>query len=63
MFFTMKNNRDKKELATVISSLEQNGTDKAGSEILAHVRKLNISLIDWDVQILWWWLKINASLK
>lgn len=59
----MKNNSDKKELATVTSSLEQNGADKAGSEILAHVRKLNIPIIDWDVQILPWWLKINAGSK
>lgn len=36
MFFTMKNNREKEELATVISSLEQNGINKAGIEILAH---------------------------
>lgn len=53
MFFTMKSNREKEELATVTSSLEQNGINKAEIGILAHGRKLNIPLIDWDVQDLW----------
>lgn len=46
MFFMMKNKKEKEESATLISSLEKNGINKAGMEISAHGRKLNIPLID-----------------
>lgn len=46
MFFMMKNKKEKEESATLISSLDQNGINKAGMEILAHGRKLNIPFTD-----------------
>lgn len=42
----MKNKKEKEESATLSSSLEKIGINKAGMEISAHGRKLNIPLID-----------------